>query len=78
LPVVGIPSLLRDLTGGEKSVPVEGETVRQVIENLEQRFPGLQERLCDSDVCVRITVIVDGSKLLGFVSGCRNQARSIL
>jgi molybdopterin converting factor small subunit len=62
LPVVGIPSLLRDLTNGQKYVSVAGETVRQVIENLEQRFPGLQERLCDGDrLRPSITVIVDGS-----------------
>jgi molybdopterin converting factor small subunit len=62
LPLVGIPSLLRDLTGGEKSVPAEGETVRQVIENLEKRYPGLQERLCDGDrLRPGIAVIVDGN-----------------
>ena len=62
MPVVGIPSLLRDLTNGQKTVSVEGETVRQVIENLEQRFPGLQERLCDGDrLRPGIAVIVDGS-----------------
>jgi len=62
LPVVGIPSLLRDLTGGEQSISVEGETVRQVVENLEKRFPGLQERLCDGDrLRPGIAVIVDGS-----------------
>jgi molybdopterin converting factor small subunit len=53
--------LLRDLTDGQKSVSVEGETVRQVIENLEQRFPGLQERLCEDDrLRPGIAVIVDG------------------
>jgi sulfur-carrier protein len=61
LPVVGIPSLLRSLTGGEKSVSVQGETVRQVIENLEKRYPGLQERLCDGEqLRPGIAVIVDG------------------
>jgi molybdopterin converting factor small subunit len=53
--------LLRDLTNGQRSVSVAGETVRQVIENLEQRFPGLQERLCDEDrLRPGIAVIVDG------------------
>ena len=62
MPVVGIPSLLRSLTGGEKSVQAEGGTVRQVIENLEKRYPGLQERLCDGDgLRPGIAVIVDGN-----------------
>jgi molybdopterin converting factor small subunit len=61
LPVAWIPSLLRDLTGGQKSVAVEGETVRQVIEGLETLFPGIQERLCDGDrLRPSISVVVDG------------------
>ena len=62
MPIVGIPSLLRSLTGGEKSVQVEGGTVRQVIENLDKRYPGIQERLCDDDrLRPGIAVIVDGN-----------------
>lgn len=47
MPVVWIPSLLRDLTGGQDTVTVPGATVRQVIEALDFAFPGIQERLCD-------------------------------
>lgn len=62
MPVVGIPSLLRDLTNGERSVSVEGSTVRDVIENLEQLYPGLKERLCDGDqLRSSIAVVVDGA-----------------
>jgi molybdopterin synthase sulfur carrier subunit len=62
LPVVGIPSLLRDLTDGQRSVSVEGATIRQVIENLEKHYPGIQERLCDDDrLRPSIAVIVDGN-----------------
>lgn len=61
MPVVGIPSLLRDLTDGQTSLAVQGETVRQVIENLEDRYPGIKERLCDGDrLRPSISVIVDG------------------
>ena len=61
LPVVGIPSLLRDLTNGEAYVSVEGQTVRQLIENLEDRYPGLKERLCDGDqLRPSIAIVVDG------------------
>ena len=61
MPVVGIPSLLRDLTDGQKTLSIEGDTVRQVIENLERHYPGIQERLCDGDrLRPSIAVIVDG------------------
>ena len=62
MPVVGIPSLLRGLTDGQRSVSVEGSTVRQVIENLEKLYPGIYERLCDGDrLRPSIAVIVDGN-----------------
>jgi len=49
MPVVWIPSLLRDLTGGQETVTVSGATVRQVVEALDQSFPGIKGRLCDGD-----------------------------
>lgn len=61
MPVVGIPSLLRNLTNGQKSLSVEGNTVQRVIENLEDQYPGIKERLCDGDrLRPSISVIVDG------------------
>lgn len=62
MPVVWIPALLRDLTGGTDQVTVPGATVRQVIEQIEKRFPGMQERLCDGDrLRPSIVVVVDGA-----------------
>jgi molybdopterin synthase sulfur carrier subunit len=61
LPVVGIPSLLRDLTDGQRSLVIEGDTIREVIENLDQLYPGLKERLCDGDrLRPSIAIVVDG------------------
>jgi molybdopterin converting factor small subunit len=61
LPVVGIPSLLRELTNGQTSISVDGKTVREVIENLERLHPGVKERLCDGDrLRPSISVVVDG------------------
>ena len=61
MPVVGIPSLLRDLTNGQRTVSVDGDTVRQVIENLEKLHPGIRERLYDGDrLRPSIAIVVDG------------------
>lgn len=49
MPRVFIPKLLTPLTGGVEELDVTGATVRQVIADLECRFPGLRERLCDGD-----------------------------
>ena len=61
MPVVGIPSLLRDLTNGQRSLSVEGDTVRQVIDNLDDLYPGIKDRLCEDDrLRPSIAIIVDG------------------
>lgn len=58
---VYIPTLLRELTGGQASVEAEGATVRQVIENLERTCPGIGERLLDAGrLRPNISVAVDG------------------
>jgi molybdopterin synthase sulfur carrier subunit len=44
---VRIPTPLRKLTAEKSEVDASGATVRQVIEDLDARFPGLKERLCD-------------------------------
>jgi len=49
MPTVWIPSLMRSLTGGADKVVVAGHTVGQVIDELEQLFPGIKARLCEGD-----------------------------
>ncbi|MDA1048903.1 MAG: MoaD/ThiS family protein [Planctomycetota bacterium] len=49
MPRVFIPPPMRPLTAGEEVVEVAGANIAQVIENLEQRFPGMKERLCQDD-----------------------------
>jgi sulfur-carrier protein len=48
MPVVWIPSLLRGVTGGKDKVTVRGATIGEIIDNLEQLFPGIKSRLCDA------------------------------
>ncbi len=59
--IVWIPALLRNLTGGQAQVTAPGETVRQVIANLEQAYPGIEDRLCEEGrLRPHIAVVVDG------------------
>ena len=61
MPVVWIPALLRDLTGGEDKVSVSGMTVREVIEHLDERYPGMMTRLCENDqLRPNLSVVIDG------------------
>ena len=58
---VFIPSLMQKLTEGRATVEVSGSSVREVINNLEQEYPGVKERLVDRfKVRSGFTVAVDG------------------
>jgi molybdopterin synthase sulfur carrier subunit len=59
--LVWIPALLRDLTGGAEAVSVPGESLRQVILALDERYPGLAARLCEGEaIRPNLSVVVDG------------------
>lgn len=47
MPIVRIPTPLRNLTDGQAEVKVEGDDLRSVIANLDAAHPGLGERLLD-------------------------------
>jgi molybdopterin synthase sulfur carrier subunit len=47
--LVFIPAQLRGLTGGESQIELPAASVREVVEALEVRFPGMKERLCQGD-----------------------------
>jgi molybdopterin synthase sulfur carrier subunit len=44
---VRIPTPLRKLTGGDEVVSVNAGTVSELIDALDQKHPGLRERLLD-------------------------------
>ena len=59
--IVWIPPLLRDLTGGSDTADVPGANVGQIVEALEQRFPGVRARLCPGGVLrPGLAVNIDG------------------
>ena len=44
---VRIPTPLQRLTNGQGEVPCDGNTVTEVLGDLDRRFPGIKERICD-------------------------------
>jgi molybdopterin synthase sulfur carrier subunit len=66
MPTVIVPALLRKLTDGHERVAVRGATVRQVVEDLERQFPGIQSHLVeDGDLKPGISVSIDGEMGIG-------------
>ena len=58
---VHIPSLMQELTAGQRVVEVQGSTVRQIVENLEALYPGIKDRLVvDNRIKPNVSVAVDG------------------
>jgi molybdopterin synthase sulfur carrier subunit len=59
---VYIPPPLRSLTGDREVVEVPGRNVREVIRHLEEKFPGIKDRLCEgSSLKPDISVAVGSS-----------------
>jgi sulfur-carrier protein len=58
---VRIPPTLRPSVGGERQVPAQGETVRELLDDLTSRFPALKEQLVeDDDIAPFVNVYVEG------------------
>ena len=58
---VRIPPTLRAETGGERQVSAAGSTVREVLDDLMSRFPGLRTQLVeDDDIAPFVNVYVEG------------------
>ena len=57
-----LPSSWRDLTDGAEYVEVGGSTLRDVIAELDQRFPGIAGRIRTADgIIPGLAVSVDGN-----------------
>jgi sulfur-carrier protein len=50
---VRVPVQLRALTNGEEVVSASGKSVLEIIEDIEKRYPGIKDRICETDGKVR-------------------------
>ena len=67
---VKIPSVLTPLSNGERLVSVNGDTVRGAIANLEEKYPGFEEKLYDANGKLHSYVnIYLGSENTDFIDG---------
>ena len=68
MPTVVIPALLRKFTAGVERVEVPGRTVRELIRNLGDRFPGITDQLLENgDIRPSVAVSIDGEMATGGV-----------
>jgi molybdopterin converting factor small subunit len=58
---VRIPPTLREQVGGSREVAAEGDTVRELLDDLMSRFPALRPQLVeDDDLAPFVNVYVEG------------------
>jgi molybdopterin converting factor small subunit len=58
---VFIPTMLQSLTGGVKQVDIEAANVRQVIDRLDELYPGVKARLVEEGrLRPNLSVAIDG------------------
>lgn len=64
---VFVPTPLRFYTGQQADVEAEGATVGQLLDHLNQRYPGIRFRMVDEQDAIRphIRVFVNGEQVRG-------------
>jgi sulfur-carrier protein len=66
---IRIPTILRQYTGGEKAVEGSGGTLAEVIDDLEDRHPGLRDRLVDDKGLRRFVNVYLNDEDVRFLGG---------
>jgi sulfur-carrier protein len=66
---VRIPTILRSYTGGAKSVEGSGDTLADLIADLESRYPGLKDRLVDASGLRRFINVYVNDQDVRFLGG---------
>lgn len=62
---VRIPTPLRRYTGGSEEVAIDAATAGAAIEQMEAKFAGIKERLCDEQGRVRrfVNIYINGDDI---------------
>ena len=66
---VRIPTILRNYTGGAKSVEGSGDTLASLLANLDERYSGLQDRLMDDSGLRRFVNVYLNDEDVRFLGG---------
>ncbi|MFQ5682326.1 MAG: MoaD/ThiS family protein [Candidatus Binatia bacterium] len=62
---VRVPTPLRKFTNGAGEVNAQGTNMHTLVEDLDQKFPGIKERICDEKGKIRrfVNVYVNGDDI---------------
>ena len=62
---VKIPTPLRKLTDGNSTVSVSGSDITNIISDLENKYPGIKDRICEENGEIRpfVNIFVNGEDI---------------
>ena len=66
---VRIPTILRTFTSGAKAVHGDGDTLLQVIDDIDARNPGIKERIVEADSLRRFVNVYVNDEDVRFSGG---------
>ena len=71
-----IPTMLQKMTGGDKKVDMDARNVRQVIERLDELYPGIKNRLVeDGEILPNLAIAIDGDvAIMGMLEKVRKDS----
>ncbi len=71
-----IPTMLQKLTDGTKKVEMEARNISQVIERLEELYPGIKDRLVeDGEIRENLAIAIDGDvAIMGMLEKVRENS----
>ncbi|MFL2645514.1 MAG: molybdopterin synthase sulfur carrier subunit [Dehalococcoidia bacterium] len=79
MPTVFIPTMLLEITGGIKDIQINGSRIKDIIDDLENVFPGIRSRLVsDRKLKEDLAVAIDGQTCrLGLMEPVPDTAKEI-
>ncbi len=72
---IHIPTILRTLTNGERSVQATGSTLQEVIAALDKAYPGTEQRLIKDHALVRFMNVYVNDADVRFADGLNTAVR---
>ena len=74
---VRIPTPLRKVPNGEDKASVNAGSMDDVVDSLEHQFPGIKDRICDTDGSLRsfVNVYINGEDIR-FIDGMSSTVNS--
>ena len=68
--------MLQKMTGGDKKVDMDARNVRQVIDRLDELYPGIKNRLVeDGEILPNLAIAIDGDvAIMGMLEKVREDS----